>query len=245
MDTQTNSRRAFGLAIARWFRDNDWPQKACEKWSVADGRGIKGPWASQISQVIHNRLDPRTIFFDALGEFNHTVAENDLARVEEAEPELFERLSKGKPFFMDNELPATSTDFFSMFVGEQKIPEHFKGDELTQETAELIFAKCGQLLDRVCLETYMSREKVLEILDKEIFSQRGEFGQAIKRAFLGLGLPTVRDLHHYVKRGELIPEEGCCCMPVLERIMLEASKDYEFIEAEQVFFVEQWALLKK
>ena len=243
MDNST-AKQTFGSAIARWFRQNDWPQKICERWSECDGRGIKGPWASQISQVVHGRLDPRTIFFDALGDFNHAVAEQDLTRIQQVDQELYERLAAGKPFLLDDRQPATATDFFSMFVGEMLVPDFYRGNEFTDADVEALFRGCGQMLEYVCMETYLSRPEVIQILDDEVLSKRGEFGALVKRAFLDLGWPTLKDIQTAIAKGELVPELGCCCVDVFERLLRQAQKPIDALEEYRAVSIEQFLLIK-
>ena len=218
MDTNS-SKQLFGSAIARWFRQNDWPQKICERWSECDGRGVKGPWASQISQVVHGRLDPRTIFFDALGEFNHSIAEQDLTRVQQADRELYSRLSRGRPFLLDSGSPATATDFFSMFVGEMLIPDYYQGGDFTDADFLRILTTCNQTIERVSLECYMSKSEILAHLDETVFLKHGVLGGILKRLALELEKPSAETMVRLCQSGEMEPTKGCPVMDELVELM--------------------------
>jgi len=224
----TDSRQQFGKAVATWFERNDWPQKICELWSQAAENGEKGPWASQISQVMHNRVDPRTAFFSALGAFNAAVAERDLMTVRKNDAMTYDRLVAGEPFVLENGAPANGTDFFAMFTGDALIPsQYLKKLGLDQDDIEAIWERCHKALEYFSLETCRSRQDVLQELDHRLFSKRGEFGQAMKRAALGLGLPAPEDLQRFHENGEC--PDGCPLLLELEAMLREASRDCDLV----------------
>ena len=240
---QLDSRKAFGRAINRWFSSNGWPQKICEQWCEPDGRNVKGPWASQISQVIHNRLDPRTEFFKALAIFNKAVCERDLPRLRDT-PLVYNRLINSEPFLMEDGQPATATDFFSMYVGDLAIPKDYRAVNFTEADLNDLLTACNKAIDRVCLETYISRSDIMQIVDERCLCKLGNVGVTIKEALLGVSVPTVEELIEYVRKGEMDPADGCPVSLVIEDLLKEASKPLEWIEAHRAFTKEKLMLLR-
>ena len=224
---KSSSKQLFGSAIARWFRQNDWPQKICERWSECDGKGVKGPWASQISQVVHGRLDPRTIFFDALGDFNEAIAEQDLTRIQQVDRDLYDRLRNGRPFLLSNDTPATASDFFSMFVGETLIPAFYQTGDFTDADFIFILETCNKNVERVCLECMMPKPDVLAYLKKHVFIPHGVFGEMLERLALKLEKPSAEQMVKLTESGEIDPTQGCPVLAALEKLLREKSGNTE------------------
>lgn len=230
-------RKAFGAAIARWLANNSWPQRIAEDWCKAAGNDVPGPWASQMSQVIHCRLDPRTVFFEALGKFNKAVHARDFSNVEHDE-RLWnklrhierEEIEKGRivatqAFCLNNNVPCTATDFFSMFVGELEIPEAMRASRFTEADFIRVLYLCNQSIERISLETMMTKTEILSYLDERVFTTYGEFGELLKRLALELEKPSVEAIIRFVQSGEMDPTKGCPVLTALEELLrLKSSK---------------------
>lgn len=230
MPSNTEIRQAYGKAIAVWFDRNEWPQKICELWSQAADNGVKGPWASQISQVMHCRVDPRTSFFSALGAFNAAVAERDLLTVRKNDALTHDRLCNADPFLLDDGRPATGTDFFAMFIGDMKLPnEYVKARRLTKDDLENILIIVNQATEHYCLETYCTISDLVKELDKRLFRKRGEYGQLMKRALLGFALPSPEEFESIVDSDEC-NKTGCPILVELTAMLQEESHDPQLVE---------------
>lgn len=114
----------LGRAIHGWLLDNNWPQLIFEQWTREIQPDGPGPWASQIGKLIKNELEPYPFFFKSLALFNHDVAYNNVDAIRN--PKLKERLLEGQPFVVgDWGRPATSEDFYKLFIGELMVPEKY------------------------------------------------------------------------------------------------------------------------
>ena len=104
--------------LRRWFAQNSWPQSITETW--AKSCGSPGPWASQISPALHANLDPKSIFFISLGNFNYAVAERNVLSV--TNERVRNLLLKGEPLCHDDGVPFDGADFFKLFNGFMDAP---------------------------------------------------------------------------------------------------------------------------
>jgi hypothetical protein len=111
----------LAIAIQGWLALNEWPQLIFEQWAREIQPDGPGPWASQIGKLIKNELEPYPFFFKSLALFNHDVAQSE---VEDIRPPLLKkRLIEGKPFVVGDWMrPATSADFYKLFIGEMEVP---------------------------------------------------------------------------------------------------------------------------
>ena len=112
------SREIFAAVLRRWFAQNSWPQSITETW--AKSCGSPGPWASQISPALHANLDPKSIFFISLGNFNYAVAERNVLSV--TNERVRNLLLKGEPLCHDDGVPFDGADFFKLFNGFMDAP---------------------------------------------------------------------------------------------------------------------------
>ena len=135
------SREIFAAVLRRWFAQNSWPQSITESW--AKSCGSPGPWASQISPALHANLDPKSIFFISLGNFNFAVAERNVLSV--TNERVRNLLLKGEPLCHDDGVPFDGADFFRLFNGFMDAPtnmlpppeEHPSAWSCTQDEKEL------------------------------------------------------------------------------------------------------------
>ena len=56
----------FGVVLKAWFAKNEWPQVVAEQVARAKGSKI-GPWASQMSNCMQGKLQPKPDFFQGHG----------------------------------------------------------------------------------------------------------------------------------------------------------------------------------
>ena len=127
----------FGEVLRAWFARNEWPQMVAEQVARAKGSKI-GPWASQISNAMQGKLEPKPPFFVALGWFNQVVTERDFVGI--TDRRLIDRLLNGQPLTHVDGQPFTAVDFFALYIGDLEVPgveEAPKAQELTQEMVDV------------------------------------------------------------------------------------------------------------
>lgn len=116
-----NSRRSFGLAYKAWMHKHSISQQMPHDWALATGS--EGPWNSQMSLLTtdndEKRLDPKSQFWTGLGAFNAAIESGKIPG--DLKRRTFDALKDAMPFVTADDRIATSTDFFSMFIGEQEI----------------------------------------------------------------------------------------------------------------------------
>ena len=125
----------FGEVLRAWFLRNEWPQLVAEQVSRAKGSKI-GPWASQMSNAMQGKLEPKPNFFIALGWFNQVVTERDFEGI--TDRRLIDRLLNGQPLTFENGQPYTAVDFFALYIGDLGVPgveeaPKIQEPQLTQE----------------------------------------------------------------------------------------------------------------
>ena len=126
----------FGEVLRAWFSRNEWPQMVAEQVARAKGSKI-GPWASQMSNAMQGKLEPKPPFFVALGWFNQVVMERDFVGI--TDRRLIDRLLNGQPLTHDDGQPFTAVDFFALYIGDLASPTEIeapKPQELTQEIVD-------------------------------------------------------------------------------------------------------------
>lgn len=236
-----NCRKGFGTAIARWLNENSWPQRICEDWSKAANNNVPGPWASQISQVIHCRLDPRTVFFTSLGTFNKRVHEGDFSdcrhdtrlynKLRHIEREELEngRIVPTKAFTWDSGLPCSAADFFSIFIGELSVPEKYRFSTFGEEEMNRIATIFMEQTEQACLLTFRSKSEIYEAMNAAVWEQTGEYGALSKRLALGLEKPDADKMIRLAKTGAFDPQEGCPCLSFLSEMLVESKADEKLL----------------
>ena len=112
------SREIFAAVLRRWFAQNSWPQSITESWAKSAAAQGHGP--SQISPALHANLDPKSIFFISLGNFNNAVAERNVLSV--TNERVRNLLLKGEPLCHADGVPFDGADFFRLFNGFMDAP---------------------------------------------------------------------------------------------------------------------------
>ena len=138
----------LGRTVHGWILDNGWPQSIFEQWAREIQPDGPGPWASQIGKLIKNELEPYPFFFKSLALFNYDVARNNVEEIRN--PKLAKRMLEGQPLVVgDWGRPATSEDFYKLFIGELMVPEkydmavitHIEGPENKARVVKLMAEK--------------------------------------------------------------------------------------------------------
>lgn len=151
------SALTFGKAIRVWFKRNGWPGIAAEGWARASGSKT-GPWASQISNLMNGKLDPKPPLFVALADFNMAVTTRDFACVKDQR--VLHQLKDSQSFCHDDGEPFDAGDFFRLFVGHIEVPEEFQssGPVSDQEAAQWT-ADCKAAFDAHMLSEMQTRKE--------------------------------------------------------------------------------------
>lgn len=106
---------------------------------VARAKGSKiGPWASQMSNAMQGKLEPKPPFFVALGWFNQIVTERDFVGI--TDRRLIDRLLNGQPLTHDDGQPFTAVDFFALYIGDLADPTETEApkEQETPLTREMV-----------------------------------------------------------------------------------------------------------
>jgi hypothetical protein len=119
---QQQHRDAFGRAITIWMKHNGWSQQTLHDLSAAAGF-VGGVYNSQVSLLQRGRLDPKPMFWVALGQLNAFVAAGDLAPI--TNRNLRDRLTDAEPFITDEGDVAAASEMFAMFIGQVPLPERY------------------------------------------------------------------------------------------------------------------------
>ena len=113
----------FGPVIKEWFRRNQWPQILAEKVARSKGSAV-GPWASQISNTMNRKIEPKPSFFGAMGWFNKVIFDQDYQGITDTYTK--DLLKDSVALCHDNGNPFTSTDFLALFLGHIQAPESYQ-----------------------------------------------------------------------------------------------------------------------
>lgn len=162
-DDQQACRTAFGRALTVWLRRNSWSQQTLHDWAKA--AGSPGPWNSQVSLACRAGLDPKANFWVGLGLFNRAVADQDFKAI--TSRGLRDRLVGSEPFLNAAGDVATATDFFSMFIGEQPLPEAFALPEqpiYTEEDAKGLSDMCRVQFKQIATDLMLNPKEAWEAL---------------------------------------------------------------------------------
>lgn len=146
----------FGPVLKAWFRRNNWPQIMAE--SVARAKGSKiGPWASQISNAMSGKIEPKPPFFKALGWFNDVIMRRDFLEV--TDRRIMDLLIDSEPLCHDNGQPFTATDFFSLYVGELDPPEDYRHTcvKITEEDCTRFWSDIRKTFKELSFELMIER----------------------------------------------------------------------------------------
>jgi hypothetical protein len=162
---QQAHRDAFGKAVTIWMRRNGWSQQTFHDLSLAI-ENVGGVWNSQASLLQRGKLDPKPMFWVAMGKLNAVVAAQSYASV--TARNLRDRLTDAQPFFTADGRAATASDFFSLFIGEQPIAEQYIASEpdpvLTDEDAKGISEMCRDTFRRIATDQMLSPKEAWDAL---------------------------------------------------------------------------------
>ena len=129
---QLQHRRRLGRAVSAWMRLNGFSQQTIHDWALA--AGTNGPWNSSVSLLQRGKLDCKGQFWVSFGQLNKDLADGNFKYV--TDRRLKDKLKEAKPFLTAEGHPATATDLFSMFIGENMPNDLYeKPDELTEDDA--------------------------------------------------------------------------------------------------------------
>ena len=202
------SREVFAAVLRRWFSQNSWPQSITESW--AKSCGSPGPWASQISPAFHANLDPKSIFFISLGNFNNAVAERNVLSV--TNERVRNLLLKGQPLCHADGVPFDGADFFKLFNGFIDAPEGYaeKPGQLTEQDVSEWSLKVREAFRQLCLKHMVDRSEGWVMLRDRIMDIEREAGgnpnesadclEWMQEVISGLREPTVEEAIRQAKR---------------------------------------------
>ena len=161
---QQQHRDAFGRAITIWMKGNSWSQQTLHDLSAATGF-VGGDYNSQVSLLQRGRLDPKPMFWVALGQLNAFVAAGDLAPI--TNRSLRDRLTDAEPFFTDDGEVAAASEFFAMFIGEVPLPERFAisaVEPISDKEAKGISEMCRASFRQIAQDQMLSPKEAWEAL---------------------------------------------------------------------------------
>lgn len=165
---QLEHRIRFGKAVTAWMRMNSFSQQTIHDWAQA--AGTAGPWNSQVSLLQRGRLDAKGQFFVAFGTLNQNLAEGQLDSV--TERRLKDRLKEAMPFLTERGDAATSTDLFSMFIGElQPAAIYAQPISLSDEDADTLTQKYRDAFRKLAIEEMISPKEVWQQLEPQARDQ--------------------------------------------------------------------------
>lgn len=188
------SGKDFGFVIKAWFAKNEWPQVVAEQVARAKGSKI-GPWASQMSNCMQGKLSPKPDFFVAMGWFNNVILTRDFQGI--TDRRLMDRLLGSEALTHEDGQPFTASDFFSLFIGELKIPSQFSQAEveLTQDQVDDFWNEIRLAFRELALEMMTDKVEVWNLiaaaLQKEGIHQ--DEIDWVREAMVGLIKPTVAE----------------------------------------------------
>ena len=156
-------REALGKAYTIWMRRNGFSQQTSHDWASATGSN--GPHNSQTSLFQRGRLDPKPLFFVAMGRWNKAIADQDFAGI--TKRSLLDRLKGSVPFMTHDDRVATALDFFALFIGEQPIAEQYAAPAepaYTEADAKGISDMCREGFRRIATDQMLSPKEAWESL---------------------------------------------------------------------------------
>jgi len=189
----------FGTVLRAWFARNEWPQMVAEQVARAKGSKI-GPWASQMSNAMQGKLEPKPPFFVALGWFNQIVTERDFVGI--TDRRLIDRLLNGQPLTHDDGQPWTAVDFFALYVGDIPAPgeetEAPKADEpivLTQESTDHFWSEMRLVYRELVVEMMIGPPAVWDEIKKILISKgiSPDDIDWVREIFAGVRTPSLEE----------------------------------------------------
>ena len=189
----------FGPTLKRWFKANGWPQGITQDWAYAV-ESPNGPWASQISKAMNDKLEPKPDFFLSFGRFNQAVAERDLKGI--SDRRLIDRLRNGQPLCHDNGTPFDAPSFFSLFTGLIEAPElPDLPVVITQKDVDQWIVLIRSQFKKISLKHMCDRAEAWQMLSDEIdksspMQLTDSETQWIQEILCGLHEPTVKEVEN-------------------------------------------------
>ena len=183
----------FGPVLKAWFKRNDWPQITAERVARAKGSAI-GPWASQMSNSMQGKLEPKPAFFIALGWFNNVILTRDFQGI--TDRRLLDQLKGSEALTHPDGQPFTGGDFFRLYIGELKPSEELftEPETVTQEDCDLWAANLQTLFHDVVMDLCRPAPEVWNLIQTKCIKEKGmalEDLLWVKAITLGLEKPEL------------------------------------------------------
>lgn len=105
----------FGSFIRLWFNSNAWAQEIAATW--AETNDETGPHASQISNLMNAKAEPKPHFFRQLHKFNLAVAEDRPGPMPSDKAAL---IIFGDALRRQDGTPLSTGDFLELYLGLQE-----------------------------------------------------------------------------------------------------------------------------
>ena len=188
----------FGDVLRTWFSQNEWPQMVAEQVARAKGSKI-GPWASQMSNAMQGKLEPKPPFFVALGWFNQVVMERDFVGI--TDRRLIDRLLNGQPLTHPDGQPYTAVDFFALYIGDLAGPTEIEAPKtqepiaMTQEAADHFWSEMRLVYRELVVEMMIGPPAVWDEITKILISKQispDDIDWA-REVFAGVRNPTLEE----------------------------------------------------
>ena len=161
----------FGPVLKEWFRRNSWPQILAEK--VAREKGSKiGPWASQMSNTMSGKTEPKPNFFKAMGWFNEVILTRDFHDITDRTTRNL--LVDSEALTHDNGQPFTATDFFALYLGDIQAPESYHqviNSKITPEVVKAYWDNIRQIYGELRMEMMVPSIEVWQELESLLIKQ--------------------------------------------------------------------------
>ena len=182
----------LGPVLKEWFRRNSWTQIVAEKVAKAKESEI-GPWASQISNTMAGKIQPKPSFFVALGWFNDVIMTRDFREV--TDRRIMDMLISSEALCHDDGQPFTATDFFSLYLGELDPPEDYLHTraKITKEDCTRHWSEIRTTFKELSLETMLEPIEVWHQIEaglqkRDIHADEIDW---IRQVIVGLREPTL------------------------------------------------------
>ena len=184
----------FGQVLKAWFAQNQWPQILAERVARAKGSKI-GPWASQMSNCMQGKIQPKPEFFRALGWFNMAIATRDFEGI--TDRRTLDMVLNSQPLCHDNGVPFSATDFFGLYLGEIKAPKEYikEKSELSQENVDYFWAEIRNAFRELALEMMCEPRTVWDAVDNKLIEKgiHADEIEWLREAIIGLRNPTLEE----------------------------------------------------
>ena len=196
-------RALFGKVIKRWFASHDLPQVITEHWAKANAS--PGPWASQMSQCMAGKIDPKPAFFVSLGAFNLAIETGELGHINDRRS--MDRLKAAKPLCHDDGTVYTAQDFFALFTGLIDPPRAYAQDaaaDMTQDLVDEWASTITSAFKQACRAQMMTPKELFPILIAKTREYAPELmdhdAQLIQDVILGIAQPSLQDAESWHSR---------------------------------------------